>query len=57
MGIGEELIKKAKGFASKKGITEIRVNSLIRNIAALNLYHKAGFHDKEILLTKTILLL
>ena len=53
-GIGMELIQKAEIFARKHRIKEIRVTSLIKNTAALSLYHKANFQDKEISLAKTI---
>jgi ribosomal protein S18 acetylase RimI-like enzyme len=53
-GIGRQLMLKAEEFAREQGITEIRVTALVHNTAALDLYHKAGFRDKEILLAKTI---
>jgi len=51
---GIQLLNYAEDFSRKNAITEIRVNALIKNAAALKLYHKANFEEKEVLLVKTI---
>jgi ribosomal protein S18 acetylase RimI-like enzyme len=53
-GIGKELMKKAETFALENNVSEIRLYTLMKNKAALNLYRNCGYQDFGIALTKKI---
>ncbi|NOU64532.1 GNAT family N-acetyltransferase [Paenibacillus sp. LMG 31461] len=41
-GIGTELFKAVEEFSCQRGIKEIKVGTQVRNMAAINFYHKVG---------------
>lgn len=47
-GIGSALIGSAMGWFGRKGATEVRVATQIRNTAAMNLYAGQGFRVREV---------
>jgi len=53
-GIGKELMRKAEAFALENNVTEVRLYTLMKNKAALNLYRSCGYQDFGIALTKKI---
>ncbi len=53
-GIGKQLMKKAETFALENNMSEVRLYTLMKNKAALNLYRHCGYQDFGIALTKKI---
>jgi GNAT superfamily N-acetyltransferase len=53
-GIGTMLLNKAEDYARQVGCSVIQMYSLAKNDAALGVYHKFGFQDREILLSKEL---
>lgn len=41
-GLGTELFKTVEEFSYQRGIKEIKVGTQVRNLAAINFYHKVG---------------
>lgn len=50
-GHASALIEHAIGWAESLKASEIDVEALVRNTAALGLYRKSGFEDRQLLLT------
>jgi ribosomal protein S18 acetylase RimI-like enzyme len=53
-GIATCLMLKAEEFAKAKGVDELRVTVLAKNIPALQLYQKTGYQSQEITLSKSL---
>ena len=55
-GIGRALLQQAESYARDHGAAVMKVDVLIANTVAYDLYHTAGFQDHEVRLTKSLLL-
>ncbi len=53
-GIGEALMKKTEEVAKKEGINLAKVYVLAKNVKATDFYHKMGYRDYDIGLTKEL---
>jgi ribosomal protein S18 acetylase RimI-like enzyme len=53
-GVGRALLQAAETYARNHGATVLKVDVLVANTDAYNLYHGFGFHDHEMRLTKAL---
>lgn len=53
-GIGTELLQRAEQYAKEIGMHHMKINSLIKNPGAQNLYKKLGFRDYAVIMYKKI---
>ncbi len=51
-GVGRALMRRAEGFARRRGTGAVRVNVLARNTGAWRFYRRAGFANYEVSLFK-----
>jgi len=53
-GVGRALLQAAETYARNHGATVLKVDVLVANTDAYNLYREFGFHDHEMRLTKAL---
>ncbi len=48
-GVGSMLIRALEECLGSQGVRRIRLEAAVKNPAAFQLYHKAGYHEKKLL--------